>query len=85
MPPAPRRNLTSDVAGRLSKEIIAGKLPPNARLPTEHAMMEAYGVSRTVVREAISALRAEGLLPRGSSGWLQAQDIIGAAKVALRK
>jgi predicted Zn-dependent protease len=31
------------------------------------------------------ALRAEGLLPRGSSGWLQAQDIIGAAKVALRK
>jgi predicted Zn-dependent protease len=31
------------------------------------------------------ALRAEGLLARGSAGWLQAQDIIGAAKVALRK
>ena len=72
MPPAPRRNLTSDVAGRLSKEIIAGKLPPNARLPTEHAMMEAYGVSRTVVREAISALRAEGLVEtrRGSGAYV---------------
>lgn len=31
------------------------------------------------------ALRAEGLLPRGSSGWLQAQDIIGAAKAARRQ
>ncbi len=32
-----------------------------------------------------NALRAEGLLPRGSSGWLRAQDIIAAAKPFLRK
>ncbi len=32
-----------------------------------------------------NARRAEGLLPRGSTGWLRAQDIIGASKIALRK
>jgi len=30
------------------------------------------------------ATRAAGLLPRGSAGWLKAQDIIAAAKVAQR-
>jgi len=32
-----------------------------------------------------NAVRAEGLLPRGSTGWLQAQDIIAATKTALKK
>jgi len=32
-----------------------------------------------------NALRAEGLLPRGSVGWLRSQDIIAASKTALAK
>lgn len=32
-----------------------------------------------------NAVRAEGLLPPGSSGWLQAQDMIAATKTALKK
>lgn len=32
-----------------------------------------------------NALRAEGMLPRGSAGWLKAQDIIAASKTALKK
>jgi GntR family transcriptional repressor for pyruvate dehydrogenase complex len=47
---------------RLSAEIGGGRLTPGARLPTEHELMAAMGVSRTVVREAIAALRAEGLV-----------------------
>ena len=58
----PPRNLTEEVVGRLSAEIIRGGLEPGARLPTEQAMMSAMGVSRTVVREAVAALRAEGLV-----------------------
>jgi DNA-binding FadR family transcriptional regulator len=59
VPPA---NLTGELIRRLAQEIGSGKLPPGARLPTEQEMMAATGVSRTVVREAISALRAQGLV-----------------------
>lgn len=61
-PLAPPRNLTDEVVGRLAAEITGGGLQPGARLPTEQAMMSAMGVSRTVVREAVAALRAEGLV-----------------------
>ena len=59
--PAPRK-LSSDLIARLTEAIVAGKLAPRTRLPTEHALMETFGVSRTVVREAIAASRAEGLV-----------------------
>lgn len=61
-PLPPPRNLTEEVVGRLAAEITGGGLEPGARLPTEQAMMSAMGVSRTVVREAVAALRAEGLV-----------------------
>nr|WP_156608733.1 FCD domain-containing protein [Auraticoccus cholistanensis] len=49
------------VAG-IKEQILAGELAPGARLPSEAALMEAYGVSRTVAREAVSRLQAEGLV-----------------------
>lgn len=61
-PLTPPRNLTREVVERLSAEIMGGHLKPGERLPTEQAMMAAMGVSRTVVREAVAALRAEGLV-----------------------
>lgn len=61
-PVAPVRNLTHEVVERLSEEIRAGALKPGDKLPTEQEMMAALGVSRTVVREAVSALRADGLV-----------------------
>jgi DNA-binding FadR family transcriptional regulator len=56
------RSLTHEIVERLAGEIAGGKLKPGARLPTEQEMMTALGVSRTVIREAVSALRAEGLV-----------------------
>lgn len=74
-PLRPPRNLTSELASRIGAEIVAGKLAPRTRLPTEHALMETFGVSRTVVREAIAALRAEGLVEtRQGSGAFVAAD-----------
>ena len=58
----PPKNLTAELVELLTKEITGGKLAPGARLLTEQEMMTTFGVSRTVVREAVSALRSEGLV-----------------------
>jgi DNA-binding FadR family transcriptional regulator len=58
----PPRSLTQMLIERLSAQIMAGELKPGAQLPTEPELIAAAGVSRTVVREAVSALRAEGLV-----------------------
>ncbi len=74
-PLRPPRNLTGELTDRLSTEILAGKLEPGTRLPTEHELMQTYGVSRTVVREAIAALRSEGLVEtRQGSGAFVSTD-----------
>lgn len=46
----------------LAEQLRSGVYPVNARLPTEVKMAEEFGVSRTVVREAISRLKSEGLV-----------------------
>lgn len=42
--------------------IISGELKVGAPLPTEREIVQAYGVSRTVVREAVLALANKGLV-----------------------
>jgi GntR family transcriptional repressor for pyruvate dehydrogenase complex len=61
-PIRPSRSLVLEIGERIAADIAAGRLQPGARLPTEQAMMDAMGVSRTVIREAVAALRAEGLI-----------------------
>jgi DNA-binding FadR family transcriptional regulator len=74
-PIRPARNLTGEVAERLAAEIGSGRIAPGCRLPTEQALVAALGVSRTVVREAVAALRAEGLvITRQGAGAFVATD-----------
>ncbi len=61
-PLGPPKNRTGEVVERLAAEIGSGRLGPGARLPTEQELTAALGVSRTVVREAVAVLRAEGLV-----------------------
>jgi GntR family transcriptional regulator len=42
-------------------------MPPGSPIPSEHALMQRYGVSRGTVRQATSVLRAEGAIS-GSQG-----------------
>jgi GntR family transcriptional regulator, transcriptional repressor for pyruvate dehydrogenase complex len=56
------RSLTGELVSRLTDDITSGKIPPGSRLPTEQELIAATGVSRTVVREAVAALRADGLV-----------------------
>jgi len=65
MPPVTRRRprtLALELVERFSDRIRAGALKPGDKLPTEAAIMEAFEVSRTVVREGISKLQAAGLV-----------------------
>jgi GntR family transcriptional regulator, transcriptional repressor for pyruvate dehydrogenase complex len=61
-PLSPPPRLTHALIERLTQDIVSGKLPAGSRLPTEQQLIVATGVSRTVVREAVAALRAEGLV-----------------------
>lgn len=79
-PLSPSRNLVDEVVERIAGEIRGGRLAAGARLPTELRLMTAMGVSRTVVREAVAALRAEGLVvTRQGSGAFVSHDAHRAA------
>ncbi|WP_339114645.1 FadR/GntR family transcriptional regulator [Thioclava sp. GXIMD2076] len=55
-------HLPTRIASEFAKRIYDGALQPGDKLPTEHALSKSFGVSRTVVREAIAQLRSEGLV-----------------------
>ena len=75
-PVAPPPPLTREIAERIAAQIATARLPPGAKLPTEQEMVEAMGVSRTVVREAVAALRARGLVvTRQGAGAFVAPDV----------
>ena len=48
----------------LRADIARRELRPGARLPGDHELIEQYGVSRPVVRQALSELQYEGVLDR---------------------
>ena len=54
--------LSDQVADRLAAEIRRGGLAPGDKLPTEAQLVQQFGVSRTVVREAVSRLKSLGLV-----------------------
>ncbi len=54
--------LAQRVVAGLKDQILAGDLGPGSKLPSESELIEEYAVSRTVVREAVTRLRAEGLV-----------------------
>ena len=55
-------SLAQRVVAGLKDKILAGDLAPGSKLPSEAELIEEYAVSRTVVREAVTRLRAEGLV-----------------------
>jgi GntR family transcriptional repressor for pyruvate dehydrogenase complex len=64
--------LAARVAERLLQQIRQDALAPGTRLPSETAMAEHFGVSRTVLREAIAMLKADGILStrKGSGAFV---------------
>ncbi len=64
--------LTDTVKGGLISLISSDKLQAGDKLPTAEQLCQRFGVSRTVVREAIASLQAEGRLvsKRGSGVYV---------------
>ncbi|WP_197054704.1 winged helix-turn-helix domain-containing protein [Paracoccus sp. PAMC 22219] len=68
-PIARTQHLPSRIAAHMAARIQQGGLKPGDKLPTEAAMSRDFGVSRTVIREAIAQLRNEGMIEtRQASG-----------------
>ncbi|WP_320201130.1 FadR/GntR family transcriptional regulator [Agrobacterium sp. rho-13.3] len=55
-------NLPGRIAAEIAREINDAKMSPGDRLPTELILSKTFGVSRSVVREAIAQLRNEGFV-----------------------
>jgi len=61
--------LVMQTSRTLRERILDGSYPVGAKLPSEAKLTLELGVSRTVVREAVAALRADGLVnPRRGAG-----------------
>jgi GntR family transcriptional regulator, transcriptional repressor for pyruvate dehydrogenase complex len=57
-----RESLTAQLVREITDRIDTGAYAPGAKLPTEQELINEFGVSRTVVREAISNLKASALV-----------------------
>lgn len=54
--------LYMQMAGQIEREIVSGKYGPHDRLPTEQQFVDALGVSRITVRQALNHLAEGGLI-----------------------
>lgn len=77
--------LTDRVTAALMKEIDAGTFPAGARLPSENVLAKQFGVSRTVLREAISRLKQEGVVEgrQGSGVYLTGQAGVKSLRIEI--
>lgn len=55
-------SLTEDIVSWLNEEIRSQRLKPGDKLPSEKQLCEQFSVSRSVVREAVSQLKSEGIV-----------------------
>ena len=64
--------LSERVIARISDAIVSGELTPGDRLPPERELAGQFGVSRTVVRDAIKTLSGRGILrvKRGAGNFV---------------
>jgi DNA-binding FadR family transcriptional regulator len=88
--------VTAQTIDRIGAAIVAGLQPQGTALPPEPQLGSAFGVSRTVVREAIKALVAKGLLisgpklgtrvlPREQWNWFDADVVAWSTRAGLSR
>jgi len=77
--------LYEQVVERISDQIFDGSLRKGDQLPNERALAEQYGVSRTVIREAMKTLANTGLIEvRTGQGTFVIDDTAGALKNSIQ-
>lgn len=79
-----RDRLYVDVLGQIQDFIVRQQLRPGDKLPPERQLINEFGVSRTVVREAIRALEERGLVEvKHGSGVYVAEPSIDSVTESL--
>ncbi len=71
--------LSDKVAETMLNTILSNRLTVGDRLPSERELGEQFGVSRTVVREAVRALVAKGLIEVRSGSGLRVAAVNATA------
>ncbi len=56
------RALSEKIIAQISDALVSGALKPGDRLPPERELAEQFGVSRTVIRDAVKTLAGRGIL-----------------------
>ena len=59
------KNMLGHTLDILGESIVSGHYPPESVVPPETVLCKEFGVSRTVIREAVKSLVAKGLLSTG--------------------
>ena len=79
------RRLSDNVAAALLAKVTSGEYSAGDRLPPEREMAIRFGVSRTVIREAMKSLASRGVVAvRAGSGVFVARAQASAAAASLR-
>jgi GntR family transcriptional repressor for pyruvate dehydrogenase complex len=68
--------LPQQVVGEIRRHIVAGTWKPGSKLPPERELTVYFGVSRSVIREAVSILTAFGVLRSRQGGGVYVCETI---------
>lgn len=73
LPALPGGSRSGRIRAALSAELDLGGWPPGAKLPSERELAERFGTTRITLKDALSALEAEGRIYREDRrGWFVA-------------
>jgi GntR family transcriptional repressor for pyruvate dehydrogenase complex len=73
--PLSKRNHYEHITEQLKRLIIEGALKPGDKLPSTKQLSEQYGVGRSTTREALSALKAMGLIEIRQGGLITVRSV----------
>ena len=71
--------LSDKVAKAITEAIVSGRIERGQQLDSERELADQFGVSRTVIREAVRSLAAQGLVETGSGRGVQVSGVDGDA------
>jgi len=76
-------SLPQQIATLILKRITSKELQPGDQLDTEAQLVDTYGVSRNVIREAVASLRSRGILEtrRGLGTFVREDALLQSFKV----
>jgi GntR family transcriptional repressor for pyruvate dehydrogenase complex len=77
--------LSERVVTAIRAQVLKGDIPPGHKLPTESQLSEFFGVSRTVIREAIATLAADGLVEarQGAGVFVKDHPMLAFGSISL--